>query len=104
MEANFVGDVPDYLKCVVCHHVFKDPVMVIECGHRLCRRCFQDISNHSTQNNTPLLCPIDRKEVDPDKVIDDKGIHRAVMDLRVRCDQSDQGCTWVGDLERLEEH
>ena len=104
MEANFIGEVPDYPKCVVCHHVFKDPVMMIECGHRLCNTCFHDISDHSKQNSISLLCPINRKEVEVDKVIDDKGIHRAVMDLKVRCDQSDQGCTWSGDLGGLEEH
>ena len=37
-------------------------------------------------------------------VVDDKGIRRPVMDLKVKCDLTNQGCTWEGDLGRLQEH
>ena len=48
-EAIFVSDVPEYLKCVVCHMVLKDPIQIMECGHRFCNNCFERIKNYSLQ-------------------------------------------------------
>lgn len=42
-HADFVQDVPDSLKCVVCHLVMRQPVQIMACGHRLCMSCFQRI-------------------------------------------------------------
>jgi len=104
MDANFIGEVLDYLKCVICHMVLKDPVLLVTCGHRLCEECFQQVRDHARQNNVPLLCPHDRDEVDIDKVVEDKGIARAILDLKVGCDYSKDGCIWAGELRLLQDH
>lgn len=39
----FVNDVSDELICVVCHLVLKEPV---QCGHRLCKSCFNQIKTY----------------------------------------------------------
>ena len=104
MDAKFVTDVSDHFQCVVCHNVLKDPVLIVGCGHRLCRSCFEDIRDHATRNKTQLLCPHDRSEIDADKVVEDKAAARMIMDLMVKCQHSDEGCTWSGELRQLHEH
>merc|ERR1712168_993314 len=84
--------------------VLKDPVFIINCGHRLCKLCFQSLQSYASQHNNPLLCPHDRKEVDPDKVVDDKGVARTVMDLQVYCNNKAEGCNWSGELRQLDDH
>ena len=38
IDANFISEVADYLKCVVCHLVMRQPVQIMTCGHRFCKR------------------------------------------------------------------
>lgn len=104
MDANFVEDVADYLKCVVCHLVLKDPILFVACGHRLCKQCFDDMKDYATSKSMKLLCPHDRKEVDIEKVVDDIGISRVVLDLKVTCNHSNEGCPWTGELRNLQQH
>ena len=42
----FVNDVSDELICVVCHLVLKEPVQLVQCGHRLCKSCFNQIKSY----------------------------------------------------------
>ena len=71
MEGNFVGEVADNLKCIVCLLVLKNPVLIVKCGHRLCKACYESVRDHSTKNRTPLLCPHDRQSIEPDEVVAD---------------------------------
>merc|ERR1711962_139425 len=104
MEANFMYDVADIYKCIVCHLALKEPVLIIECGHRLCKLCFENLCKYATEHNNPILCPHDRKEIDQEKVVDDKGVGRTVLGLQVYCDNKAEGCTWSGELRYLEDH
>ena len=99
-----MGDVADYLKCMVCHLVVREPVLLVECGHRFCKMCFENVKQHADHENIDLLCPTDRMKVDLDKVFDDKSIPRAVMDLHVKCNHFLEGCQWTGELRNLELH
>ena len=67
-DVRFVETVSDCFKCVICHFVLKDPVLFVECGHRLCRSCFNGIKDTATRNKLKLLCPLDRAEIDLEKV------------------------------------
>ena len=40
-DAVFTSEVPDYLKCSVCHLVLRDPIQILKCGHRFCQPCFE---------------------------------------------------------------
>ena len=42
-DFDFVSDVSDEVICVVCHLVLKKPVQFVQCGHRLCKSCFNQI-------------------------------------------------------------
>ena len=46
-ECNFLIEVPEDFICVVCHLALKDPVQMAECGHRLCRPCFEQLKDHA---------------------------------------------------------
>ena len=34
--AEFTGKVPDDYECLVCHLPMKDPVQIVQCGHKFC--------------------------------------------------------------------
>lgn len=103
-EANFVEEPLDYLKCVICHLALRNPLMFIDCGHRVCHICFDQMQKYATQRDVPLVCPHDRVELDVSRVVEDKGISRAVLDLKVMCDNSSKGCEWIGELRDLQKH
>ena len=44
---DFVSDVSDELICVVCHFVLKEPVQLVQCGHRLCKSCFNQMKTYA---------------------------------------------------------
>ena len=67
-DVEFVDEVPDLYKCIVCHLVLRDPVMLIQCGHRFCLGCFQSLKKHAEDRNIDLLCPHDRAKVKDDQV------------------------------------
>lgn len=103
-DANFLTEVSTDLKCVVCHYPLKNPVQVIECGHRFCKECFERMKGYSTRRNTDLCCPLDRMSINPNQVFADKGVARTVLSLPVRCTNVTKGCMWVNDLRDLQSH
>ena len=46
-DADFVGEVPEFFKCVVCHLVLREPVQIMTCGHRFCKPCFGRTQGYS---------------------------------------------------------
>ena len=46
-DAVFRSEVPDYLKCSVCHLVLRDPIQILKCGHRFCQPCFERMKGSS---------------------------------------------------------
>ncbi|XP_057295412.1 TNF receptor-associated factor 3-like [Hydractinia symbiolongicarpus] len=103
-DANFVTEVHDLLKCAVCQFVLKNPVIIVECGHRLCKECFENTKDYAILRGFDLLCPLDRNLIDKEKVYPDKGIERRILDLQVKCDNFDKGCAWRNELRQLQEH
>ena len=46
-DANFISDVPEYLKCAMCHLVLRKPIQIMKCGHRFCAPCFERVKASS---------------------------------------------------------
>ena len=67
-DADFTSEVPDYLKCSVCHLVLRDPIQILKCGHRFCKPCFERMEGY---------CPIDMEAIDLNKVF---------FSLFIKCD------------------
>lgn len=42
-EYEFTGEVPDDCECLVCQLPMKDPVQIVQCGHRLCNICMESL-------------------------------------------------------------
>jgi len=103
-DAEFVDPLPDDLTCIVCHLALKDPVQIANCGHRFCNICFKKIQSYSHKRNEEFTCPVDRKKIAENLVFSDQAASRAVLSLKVKCEQYEKGCTWTGDLGNLQDH
>ena len=66
-EEEFVSETPSYLCCAVCLLVLRDPQLVVSCGHKFCRPCFDRLKERTTGSDQ-LVCPLDRKVIDVTKV------------------------------------
>jgi len=104
MDANFIEEVADYFKCVLCKLVLKNPMYMVECAHRMCAQCLNNLRAHSNHNRAPLRCPCNGQVIDADKVFADEVLWRAVLDLKVRCNYVRVGCSWTGELRSLQGH
>ena len=103
-HVDFVTAPPDYLRCMICQLVLRDPVQIMTCGHHYCQHCFQRVKGYSIVANTPLRCPIDQNVVDLEKVFRDISISRVISGLKVKCTFTGRGCEWIGELGNLGTH
>lgn len=62
-DYEFTGEVPDDCRCLVCQLPMKDPVQIVQCGHRLCNICMESLFSRPSP-----LCPADRQPLSRDKV------------------------------------
>lgn len=42
-DYEFASNVPEDLVCLVCKLTLKEPVQIVECGHRLCSICKESL-------------------------------------------------------------
>ena len=42
-DYEFTGKVPEDYECLVCHLPMKDPVQIVQCGHKLCSICKESL-------------------------------------------------------------
>merc|ERR1711936_1263111 len=101
---QFIDSPPEYMKCIICTNVLRDPVQIMRCGHHYCSTCFEQLKSYANHLATPLLCPVDRKEVDLSTVFNDTAMTRIIADLVVKCSFHTNGCEWSGELRDLEGH
>ena len=48
-DVNFIDNLPDYLTCVICDLALRNPVMLVNCGHRICNPCFEKMKEHAAK-------------------------------------------------------
>ena len=95
-DLNFVKPSPKHLECPVCLLVLKEPHVISCCGNHFCRVCIQRVLL------TKKPCPLCQ---DPDfNIMLHKGVMREVNALGVWCPQKKAGCSWEGELGKVEEH
>ena len=101
-DIEFVEELPDHFKCTICTCLLKDPIQLANCGHRFCSSCFEDLKEHSVQND--VRCPNDRNIVNANEVFRDRAAERMILDLQVKCTHRAHGCFWVGEFRHLKAH
>ncbi|XP_065679611.1 TNF receptor-associated factor 4 isoform X3 [Hydra vulgaris] len=99
-DANFLDKFLDDYECPVCKLVFREPIQT-QCGHRLCLSCSEEIKK---RNGGILLCPLDKKISNFDRIFRDKAFKRVIMQLHVKCDNYIRNCHWTGELKIINAH
>ena len=82
-ENLFTNKPPEYLRCGACSLVLKEPVVLIDCGHKYCSTCFDTLKTSAEETNEQLRCCVDRKLVVVERVFPDLAIQRDVSCLQV---------------------
>ena len=97
-DAHFV-DLPNHLTCPICCTGLRVPQLT-HCGHRFCEPCLEVVR----RKDRSLACPVCREELASNQVYPDNAFKRDVLNLQVKCDQLEAGCTWIGELRQLQNH
>ena len=92
-QCEFIGVIPEDLRCRVCKHVIRNSKFLSCCGEHFCKDCIQPLWNQ---------CPA-CSETDFSVVIDETQ-NRKILALEARCIMKHRGCEWTGKLEDLEAH
>lgn len=94
---NFLETVPDRYKCMICHGLQQQPVLVSCCGQHFCRSCLIQWMTISGNKCPHCQVPgitylVNRQQV------------RDIGDLLVYCSNKARGCEWVGTVTTLDQH
>ncbi|XP_047143909.1 uncharacterized protein LOC105849590 isoform X2 [Hydra vulgaris] len=96
-NAQFLHELLDDYECPVCSMALREPVLTL-CGHRLCFSCSEEIKK---RNYGVLVCPLDKTILNSEKVFPDKFTERAILQLKVKCDNFLKSCQWTGELKTI---
>eukprot|EP00111_Clytia_hemisphaerica_P015471 TCONS_00045690-protein len=86
----------DDIKCAICFMVLREPFQGSKCGHRYCKKCIEEF-----HEKNPKKCPQDWQD---NEWFKDLGKEREILDLKIRCKNHRDGCTWQNELRDQEEH
>ena len=94
-DRDFVNPPPDSLTCPICHLPFRDPHLLSCCGANFCESCIKRVKEAGKP------CPLCKQSFTS---MLNKGIQRAVLDLKVHCSRKKDGCEKVCELRHLDKH
>ena len=94
-DYNFVGKPSEEFFCPVTLEVLQEPYLTVCCGNHLS----QEAAKQLHQGQKP--CPLCKQQL---HAVPDKFFKRKVKELKVRCQKSNAGCGWVGNLGSLDQH
>ncbi len=95
LDKNFTQTPPDELVCLICQSVANDPYQLTCCGKLYCKSCLDK------QKKVANTCPTCRQAI---QSFQDPLSSRRIKSLRVKCDQTRNGCCWEGELMHLKGH
>ncbi|XP_002165877.3 TNF receptor-associated factor 6-A isoform X1 [Hydra vulgaris] len=99
-NADFLYELSDEHECPVCKMALREPILTL-CGHRLCLSCSEEMRK---RNKGVLLCPLDNTNLNSEKTFPDRAIERAILQLKVRCNNFSKNCQWTGELKAINNH
>ena len=98
-NCEFCDPLPDECSCPVCKLVQKEPHQITCCGKIFCKRCL----NRLAQNNN--ACPNCRSNfIKKKKYFPDVATEKKIKHLRIRCQNQNKGCAWIGFLKDIKSH
>lgn len=50
----------DPVNCPICFEIFKEPLILRNCGHSVCSQCVDSLIKASTSRRRTLVCPVCR--------------------------------------------
>ncbi|KAL8573174.1 hypothetical protein ACOMHN_036159 [Nucella lapillus] len=95
------GELPDtkYI-CPVCLNVMRDAMQTV-CGHRFCKTCITRVAGDKPWGR----CPVDKTALRrSEQLFNDIAMRREILSLTVKCKNSNEECTWTGELRDAEKH
>ena len=97
---RFADRVPERCICSVAYHkVLRNARLLVCCGNHICETCL----NHWLRTQGKLKkCPNCRREKFTH--VEDLSIRREISNLKIRCTNGEEGCTWVGTMSKLKTH
>lgn len=94
-ELSFIDPVEDY-ECPLCLHVTREPSLTSCCGQHFCNACICRVISDGKP------CPVCKSR--KFAIFLDLKQKRRVHLLRVKCLMESRGCSWEGELGRLNNH
>ena len=107
-EYEFVDKVPErYLCSIVCHKVLRDACLLVCCGNHICESCLNRwLSSQGKlrqqEDQKEPVCPHCREKNFTH--VKNLALRREIDELKIRCTNGKEGCTWVGALSNLKTH
>lgn len=98
-DYDFVGNIPDRCRCCLCRKVLCNPHLTGCCGSHFCHSCF---TYYQATQKGKKICPGCGEE-DFQSLLD-KSVIKEVNKLEIYCPNCKDGCEWVGELEKLQNH
>ena len=98
-DYDFVSNIPDRYRCCLCRKVLCDPYLTGCCGTHFCHSCF---TYYQATQKGKKICPECGEEDFPSLL--DKSVIKQVNTLEIYCPNCKDGCEWVGELEKLQNH
>ena len=97
-DCEFVNPPPEVLetKCPICHDIPRKPNQTKCCGQIFCETCIEPVQAQTKP------CPMCKHT--GFTTFHDKKLQRALNQLQVRCTFQERGCTWTGELGKLDSH
>ena len=97
-ECEFVEPPPKHVQseCPICLQILREPHLISCCGHNFCAACIERVE----EDDKP--CPLCKEP--SFTTMANKGLKRTLNEFRVDCPHRLNGCEWVGELGKLNEH
>ena len=98
LNVQFLEPMPKEVQfeCSICLGILQEPCLVDCCGYRFCSKCILKVT--AAYKPCPLCNQLRFKK------LPDKHLQRLLNDRKVFCLLKDEGCTWVGEMSKIEQH
>ncbi|XP_071100356.1 TNF receptor-associated factor 6-like [Haliotis cracherodii] len=97
-DYDFVPTPDPKYECAICLLILREPRQT-KCGHRFCRGCIT-----KWLRECDVRCPVDNEAIDERELFADNFAKREILNFKVKCPNSRQGCEVLATLKNVQEH